>query len=69
MVSRSQPSTSTNRISLNGSEMSTGGNTMMPIEIRVVATTMSMMTNGMKMSTPILNATASSWRMNAGMRM
>ena len=42
----SQPSTKTNNKSLNGREITTGGNIIMPIAIRTLATTMSMMRNG-----------------------
>ena len=41
-----QPSTSTKKISLNGSETTTGGSIIMPIDISVLATIMSMTMNG-----------------------
>jgi hypothetical protein len=43
---RPQPSTSTNKRILNGSEIITGGNMTMPIDIRTLATTISIMING-----------------------
>ena len=43
---RYQPSTSTKKISLKGRDTITGGTIIMPIDIRIEATTMSMMTNG-----------------------
>ena len=45
-ATRCQPSTSTKKISLNGSEITTGGSIIMPIDISTDATTMSMMTKG-----------------------
>ena len=46
-ASSDQPSTSTNSSSLNGSEIIAGGSIIMPIDIRVDATTRSMIRNGM----------------------
>src|SRR5581483_6206562 len=45
-TSRFQPSTSTNKTSLNGSDTSTGGKNIMPIDIRIDATTRSSTRNG-----------------------
>lgn len=42
-----QPSTSTKSISLNGMEIWTGGSIIIPIDMRMLATTMSIMMNGM----------------------
>ncbi len=47
-----QPSTSTNNMSLKGREMSTGESIIMPIDISTLATTRSMITNGMKIRKP-----------------
>src|SRR5208283_2422821 len=65
-VRRPHPFTSTNRISLNGVEIITGGSMIIPIDISVEATTMSMMMNGIKRRIPILNATVISWITKAG---
>ena len=46
-TTRYHPSAKTNRISLNGSEMTIGGNSIMPIDIRTLATTISTIKNGM----------------------
>ena len=65
-TSSDQPSTSTNSISLNGRDTSIGESITMPIDISTLATTRSMMTNGIKMTKPIWNAVLSSLIMNAG---
>ena len=62
-----QPSTSTNRRILNGSEIMTGGSIIMPIDISAAETTMSITRNGMKMTNPMMNAARNSEIMNAGM--
>ena len=49
-----QPSTSTNSISLNGSEMVAGDTIIIPIPISTLATTRSMMRKGMKAGVYIL---------------
>src|SRR5690606_28977933 len=46
-IRRFQPSTRTKTISLKGSEISAGGSVIMPIEVRIAATTMSRTRNGM----------------------
>ena len=46
-TTRYHPSAKTNRISLNGREITTGGSNIMPIDIRTLATTMSTIRNGM----------------------
>src|SRR5581483_4121747 len=46
-TTRYHPSASTNRISLNGSEITTGGSSIMPIDMSTLATTRSTMRNGM----------------------
>ena len=61
-----QPSTSTNSMILKGSEMSTGESIIMPIDISTLATTRSMITNGMNSRKPIWKAVLSSETMNAG---
>ncbi len=53
-VRRPHPFTRTNRISLNGVEIITGGSMIIPIDISVEATTMSMMMNGMIQQDPDL---------------
>src|SRR5581483_234093 len=67
LTMRYQPSTMTNSSSLKGSEISAGGSMIMPIEMSVLATTMSMIRKGMKMKKPIWKAVFSSLMMNAGM--
>ena len=54
---------------LNGSEMRTGETIIMPMDISTLATSMSMMRNGMKMAKPIWNAVLSSLVTYAGIRM
>ena len=51
--SKAQPSTSTNSISLNGNEISMGDNIIIPIDIRTLETTRSMIRKGMKIRKPI----------------
>jgi hypothetical protein len=63
-----QPSTSTNSMILKGSEMSTGESIIMPIDISTLATTRSMITNGMNSRKPIWNAVLSSLVTKAGTR-
>ncbi len=48
--------------------MKTGGSIIMPIDISVEATTMSIIRNGRKIRKPIWNAVLSSLMMNAGIR-
>src|SRR3546814_13602727 len=63
-----QPSTSTKKISLKGSEIITGGSIIMPIDMRIEATTMSMMRKGRNSRKPISKARLSSLIMQAGTR-
>ncbi len=65
-MTSAQPSTSTNSMSLRGSEISIGDSIIMPIDISTLATTRSMITNGMKIRKPIWNAVFSSLVTNAG---
>ena len=51
---------------LNGSEISIGDSIIMPIDISTLATTRSMIRNGMKIRKPIWNAVFSSLVMKAG---
>jgi hypothetical protein len=51
---------------LNGSEMITGGSIIMPMDIRIEATAMSMIRNGTNSRKPISPARFSSESMNAG---
>ena len=51
-----QPSTKTKKMSLKGSEIITGGNIIIPIDIKTEATTMSIIRNGTKIRNPISNA-------------
>jgi len=53
---------------LNGNEMSTGESIIMPIDMSTLATTRSMITNGMNSRKPIWKAVLSSLVMNAGAR-
>src|SRR5437868_13965288 len=64
-----QPSTSTTKISLNGSDTTTGGSIIMPIDIRTEATTRAMIRKGRNSRNPISNARFSSEIMKAGTRM
>src|SRR5262249_13217647 len=63
---RCHPSASTNKRILNGRLPRTGGNIIMPIDISVELTTMSITRNGRKMRKPIWNAVFSSEMTNAG---
>ena len=67
-MTKVQPSTSINNMILKGSEISTGESIIMPIDISVLATTRSMITNGMNSRNPIWNAVLSSLVRNAGAR-
>src|SRR5262249_34419838 len=61
------PSTSTNSMILNGSEMIIGDTIIMPIDISTLATTRSMIRNGMNSRKPIWNAVFNSLVTKAGM--
>jgi hypothetical protein len=50
-------------------EIITGGSMIMPIDMRVEATTKSIIINGIYKYIPILNATVNSLRINAGISM
>src|SRR5690606_41273184 len=63
-----QPSTSTNSMILNGREMISGESIIIPMAISTLATTRSMIRNGMKIMKPIWNAVLSSEVTNAGTR-
>ncbi len=65
-ISKFQPSASTNSMSLNGNATSTGDSIIMPKDIRMLDTTMSMTRKGMKIMNPIWNADLSSLVTNAG---
>jgi len=54
-------------MSLKGMDIMTGGSMIIPMDMSVEATTISMMMNGMKRSIPILKATVSSLSTKAGM--
>src|ERR1700753_3674660 len=64
--SNCQPSTSTNSINLNGSEIVAGDTIIIPIDISTLATTMSMIRNGMKIVKPIWKPVFSSLVTNDG---
>src|SRR5690606_16001604 len=66
---RLQPSMSTNSMILNGSEMISGESIIIPMAIRILATTRSMIRNGMKIMKPIWKAVFSSEVTKAGTRM
>src|SRR5678815_472287 len=68
-MTSAQPSMSTNNMILNGNEISTGDNIIMPMDMRTLATTRSMITKGMNSRKPIWNAVLSSLVTNAGTRM
>ena len=55
------PSTKTNNIILNGSEIIMGDNIIIPIAIKIDATTKSMMRNGIKSKNPIWKAVLIHW--------
>ncbi len=55
-TTNTHPSTSTNNRILNGAEINIGDSIIMPIDINTLATTRSMITNGMKIKNPISNA-------------
>ncbi len=59
-ATRLQPSTSTKKISLNGSDIITGGSIIMPMDISTEATTRSMIKNGRNNRKPISKARLSS---------
>src|SRR5690606_22502637 len=65
-TSSTQPSASTNSISLNGSEISIGETIIMPSDISTLATSRSMITKGMNSMKPIWKAVLSSLVTNAG---
>ena len=60
IVIKVQPSTITKRISLNGKEIITGGNIIIPIAIKTEATIISITMNGKNIKIPILKATFNS---------
>src|SRR5450830_503782 len=66
---RFQPSASTKSINLNGNATNTGDSIIMPRDIRMLETTMSITRNGMKIMKPIWNAVFSSLVAKAGTRM
>src|SRR3546814_574386 len=65
-TSLAQPSISTNKSSLKGSEIVVGDSIIMPSASRMLATTMSITRNGRKIRKPIWNAAVSSLTVNAG---
>src|SRR4051812_37153043 len=65
-VIKCQPSTNTNKSNLNGSEISTGGNIIMPMLINTVLITTSIIRNGRYTLNPMMKAVLSSLSMNAG---
>src|SRR6185312_17525418 len=65
---RLQPSTSTKKISLKGSEIIAGGSIIMPIDIKTDAITRSMTRNGTNSKNPISKARRNSEIMKAGIR-
>jgi hypothetical protein len=55
-----------NRMSLKGMDIITGGSMIIPMDMRALATTMSITIKGINKSIPILKATVSSFRIKAG---
>lgn len=53
LTTKCQPSTRINSNILNGKDIMTGGNIIMPMDINTLATTISMTRNGMKIMKPI----------------
>ena len=65
-MSSDQPSTRTNIMILNGIDIVVGGSIIIPIDISVDATTISMTRNGIYSKNPIWKPVFSSLSMNAG---
>ena len=65
-IMRCQPSTRTNSMILNGSEIVVGGNIIMPIALVTLLITISKTKNGKKIMNPIRKAVFNSLIMNAG---
>jgi hypothetical protein len=65
-IIKDQPSTKTNNMSLKGIEIIIGDNIIIPIDIKTLATTRSIITNGMYIKNPIEKALFNSEVMNAG---
>ena len=61
-----QPSTNTKSMSLNGNDTMDGETIIIPIDIRTLATTISIIKNGMKIAKLIWNAVFNSLVMKAG---
>ena len=62
---RSHPSATTKSRILNGIDIVVGGSIIIPIDIRVDATTISMIRNGIYIKNPMINAIRSSFSINA----
>ncbi len=52
-ITNDQPSINTNNINLNGNEIIIGDNIIIPIDIKTLATTMSIIKKGIKIRKPI----------------
>ena len=65
-IIKDQPSTKTNNMSLKGIEIIIGDSIIIPIDIKTLATTRSIITNGMYIKNPIEKALFNSEVMNAG---
>ncbi len=67
-VKSPHPSTKIKSMSLKGMEIITGGSIIIPIDIRALATIISITINGINKKIPILNATVSSFKIKAGIK-
>ena len=65
-ATRYHPSTRTKKIILNGNEIMTGGNIIIPIAIKIDAVTMSIIKNGRNNINPISKARRNSEIIKAG---
>jgi hypothetical protein len=66
LINNSQPSTTTNNIILKGREIITGGSMIIPIDINVLATIISIIKKGMNNKNPIKKARLIRWSQKQG---
>ncbi len=66
-ATRCQPSTIAKKMILNGNEIATGGNIIIPMLIKILDVTMSIIKNGKNNINPISNARFNSDIIKAGM--
>ena len=65
-INKFQPSTKTNNSNLNGSEIITGGSIIIPMDNKMLATTISMTRKGRKIKNPISKEVFNSLMAKAG---